>query len=432
LKTLVIVLGGIVLFGTLSNAWATTDFNAFIPINGALITPDFKFTRVVYLDYPQGGKLKDALDGKNMTITFQTGSNDSANIGLMTELNNALSATESSARITGYRLNYEAQINGGPTEASITYLIDLVPTIGSYVLYQGTATTQGGISGGGTPFILDAAWAGFNLNSPVNVSTSQYGTLEINYPISLFQKELPAVYDIIKGTPAEKILQQNLMNPSVLYQQQGLDKWDHLFDPSYIVSDANVLNYQGAKVAVTTFSTGVSSLQSGAMNVNQQDSDFTVDAPYHIRTIDQPASGTVSVQGQAQAYNVKGAPAFTTTATAAGGVSNTTAGGMSNMITYGMAGGAGMIAVIIFIWSNKKMKQTIHTVETGPIQYETRTHWADKFDAGTETMQRQEEAAAKQHQAEEDAQPDWLCFKCGFYTLKSQDHCSNCGAARPT
>lgn len=427
MKALVIILGSIVLFGAVANAWATTDFTAFIPINGALITPDFKFTRVIYLDYPQGGKLKDALDGKNMTISFQTSSNDSATAGLIAQFNNALSATESSARVTGFRLNYEAQINGGPTEASLTYLIDLVPTVGSYVLYQGTATTQGGISGGGTPYILDAAWAGFNINSPVNVPTKQYGNFEINYPISLIQKELPAVYDVVKGTPAEKILEQNLMNPSVLYQQQALDKWDHLFDPSYIVSDANVLNYKGAKVAVTTFSTGVSSLQSGAMNVNQQDADFTGDASYHIRTIDQPASGTISVEGQAQAYNVKGAPAFTTTAAAASGVSNTTAGGMSNMITYGMAGGAGGIAVIIFIWSNKKMKQTIHVVETGPIQYETRTHWADKF-SETAPAATAQETTAKQA---EDDQPDWLCFKCGFYTLKSSDHCSNCGSARP-
>ncbi|HJU14038.1 MAG TPA: hypothetical protein VJ792_06230 [Candidatus Nitrosotalea sp.] len=424
MKTLVLALGSIVFLGAIANAWATTDFNAFIPINGALITPDFKFTRVVYLDYPQGGKLKDALDGKNMTISFQTSSNDTANQGLMTQINDAISATESSARITGFRLNYQAQINGGPTEASITYFIDLVPTVGSYVLYHGTATTQAGISGGGTPFILDAAWAGFNLKTPVTLSTSQYGKMEINYPINLFQAKLPAVYDIIKGTPAEKILQQNLMDPSVLYSQQALNKWDHLFDPSYIVSDANVLNYQGTKVPVTTFSTGVSSLQSGSMNVNQQDADFTVDAPYHIRTIDQPASGTVNVEGQAQAYNVKGAPAFTTTSAAASGVSNTTAGGMSNMITYGMAGGAGGIAVIIFIWSNKKMKQTIHNVETGPIQYETRTHWADKF-AESST------SAPKAEAPKDDDQPDWLCFKCGFYTLKSSDHCSNCGAGRP-
>lgn len=417
-----LLIAGMAISGFISPVLATTDLTAYLPINGAPITPNFKFTRVVYLDYSQGGKLKDLLDGKNMTVSFTAySSNNTSAANLLSELNSAITATESSARISHLKVEYLAQINGGPSEASISYLIKLTPTVGGYVLYHGTATNVGGLMGGGTPFIMDAAWAGFNLDQSATISTTQYGNIEINYPINLIQKELPEVYSQLKGTPAEKLLQQNLINPSVLYKQQPLAKWDHLFDPSYVVSDANVLNYKGTKVAVTTFSTGVSSLQSGAMNVNQQDADFTVDAPYHIRTIDQPASGTFNVEGQAQAYNVKGAPAFTTSATTAQGVSNTTAGGMSNMITYGMAGGAGGIAVLIFLWSNKKMKTVVHDIEVGPIQYETRQHWVDKIESPKQQVD----------EVSEPEQPDWLCFKCGFYTLKSEDHCSHCGAPRP-
>ncbi|MDE1765134.1 MAG: hypothetical protein KGI27_02545 [Thaumarchaeota archaeon] len=407
----------------MSPVLATTDLNAYIPINGAPITPNFKFSHIVYLDYPQGGKLKDALDGKNMTVSFNVDSASNTSVkNLMNELSMAMTATGSSAKVTDLKLNYEAQINGGPTQASITYLINLVPTIGSYVLYQGTNNVVGAIGGGGTPYIMDAAWVGFNLDQDVKISTQQYGDLEINHPINLIQKELPAAYEVIKGTQAEKLLQQNLINPSTLYTQQPLDKWDHLFDPSYVVSDSNVLHYQGTKVAVTTFSTGVSDLQSGSMSNNQQDVDFTVDAPYHIRTIDQAASGTFSVEGHAQAYNVKGAPAFTTTVTAAAGVSNTTAGGMSGMIMYGMAGGAGGIAVLVFIWSNKKTKAVIHEINTGPLQYETRQHWADHF----------ESTSSPPVITTTQEQPDWLCFKCGYYTLNSNDRCSNCRAAKPT
>lgn len=50
------------------------------------------------------------------------------------------------------------------------------------------------------------------------------------------------------------------------------------------------------------------------------------------------------------------------------------------MMVYGMAGFAAVIAAGIFIWSNKKMKEVVTQVDTGPITYETRTHWADKFD----------------------------------------------------
>ncbi len=378
----VFTLASITLLGTMTQALATTDFNAYLPINGAPITPTFKFTRVVYLDYPQGGNLKNALDGKNMTVSFTADASNNPSVkNLMNEVTEVMNSEGSSVQLTNMNLNYVAQISGGPTEASITYLIEITPTVDKYVLYHGTAVTQSGLQGGGTPFIMDAAWVGFNLNKAATISTQQYGDLEINFPINLIQKELPSAYNVIKGTQAEKLLQQNLINPSTLYQQQSLDKWDSLFDPSYTVSDSAVLNYKGAKVAVTTFSTGVSNLQSGTMQNNQQDVDFTTDAKYHIRTIDQPASGTFNVEGHAKAYNVKGAPAFTTTVTAASNVSNTTAGGLSNMITYGFAAGAAGIAVFIFMWSNKKMKQKVYDVEVGPLRYETRQHWADKFES---------------------------------------------------
>src|SRR5574340_993656 len=150
-----LVLAGLALFGSISPALATTDFNAYLPINGALVTPNFKFTRVVYLDYPQGGKLKNALDGVNMTISFSSYSNNPSVRDLMNSMGQAMSSEGSWVQLTNMSLNYLAQISGGPTEASITYLISIAPTIGNYVLYHGTTTNVGGIMGGGTPFIMD-------------------------------------------------------------------------------------------------------------------------------------------------------------------------------------------------------------------------------------------------------------------------------------
>lgn len=412
------------LVGTLSPAFATVDFTGYIPIDGQPITPNFKFTRVVNISYPNGGKLKDALDGQNQTISFTLDNSNPSVQKLMQDMQSAMTATGSTAKITGLKLNYVAQINGHSTEASITYLIQIIPTIENYVIYKGTVTTVSGVMGGGTPYIMDAAWAGFNLNQAETISTPQNGNLEINFPINLIQKDLPNVYSMIKGTPAEKALQAPLMDASVLYTQQALANWDHLFDPSYVVSDSDVLHYKGAKVAVTTFSTGVSNLQSGTMAGSTQNIDFTADQPYKMTVIDQAASGTYNVEGTAQAYNVKGAPAFTTTLVVSGTVSTTTAGGISNMTLYGMAGGAAVIAVIVFMWSNKKMKQVVTNIDTGPVVYETRQHWADKIDSTTPAS-----APPKQ---EEEPQKDWLCFKCGYYTLNSQNTCSHCGAPRPT
>ena len=50
------------------------------------------------------------------------------------------------------------------------------------------------------------------------------------------------------------------------------------------------------------------------------------------------------------------------------------------MLVYAMAGFAAVIAAGIFWWSNKKMKQVIREIDTGPVEYETRQHWADRFD----------------------------------------------------
>ena len=55
---------------------------------------------------------------------------------------------------------------------------------------------------------------------------------------------------------------------------------------------------------------------------------------------------------------------------------------------YAMAGLGAAIGVGIFIWSNKKMKQAITNIETGPPEYETRQHWADRFDGNQKSTTR--------------------------------------------
>jgi len=124
------------------------DFTGYIPIDGQPITPNFKFTRVVNISYPNGGKLKDALDGQNQTISFTLDNSNPSVQKLMQDMQSAMTATGSTAKITGLKLNYVAQINGHSTEASITYLIQVIPTIENYVIYKGTVTTVSGVMGG--------------------------------------------------------------------------------------------------------------------------------------------------------------------------------------------------------------------------------------------------------------------------------------------
>ena len=172
------------------------------------------------------------------------------------------------------------------------------------------------------------------------------------------------------------------MDATGLFSQQSLDKWDSLFDPAYTLTETAGYGYQGQKIAVTTYSSGLSNAFSGTLKVNNVDEDFTGadGVKYHISTKEQANAGTINVDGHANPNQVQGGWTFATCAQTCAGTSNTTAGGTSTMLVYAMAGFAAVIAAGIFWWSNKKMKQVIREIDTGPVEYETRQHWADRFD----------------------------------------------------
>ncbi len=144
----------LLVFGTAAPIWATVDFNAYLPIEGTPITPEFKFTKNVSIDYSNGGKLKDALVGKNMTISFSDSSDNNTSIKSFMEDINTVFATQrkSTATISNLKVEYQVQINGDDKGATIDYLIRLIPTVNGYTLNKG---------GGDAPTVLDISWMGF-------------------------------------------------------------------------------------------------------------------------------------------------------------------------------------------------------------------------------------------------------------------------------
>ncbi|MGC1709491.1 MAG: hypothetical protein WA799_06805 [Nitrosotalea sp.] len=374
------VITGLLLFGAISPSFATVNFSATLPIAGNPVNPTYDFEKSFYIDYPAGSKLQSILQGKNMTVTLTDNStNDPAIKTFMDQINTDIASNEhSSAILTNLLVNYQLAINGYSDHASFDYKVVLTPTVTGYVLNQAS---------GDIPETFDASWMAFNANVPVTITTSQYGPIEINYPINSIQSQLPDLYNALKGTDAYGVFQQpNLMDATGLFSQQPLDKWDSLFDPAYTLSETAGYGYQGQKVAVTTFSSGVSNAFTGTLKVNNIDEDFTGSdgVKYHISTKEQADAGTINVEGHANPNQVQGGWTFATTAQAAAGISNTTAFGTSTMMVYGMAGFAGVIAVGIFWWSNRMMKQEKNRKPEqeswGPVQYEERHHWVDKFD----------------------------------------------------
>ena len=366
----------LLVFGTVAPIWATVDFNAYLPIEGTPITPEFKFTKNVEIDYPNGGKLKDALMGKNMTISFSDTSDNNTSIKSFMDAINTEFATDrkSTATISTMKVQYQVQINGDDKGATIDYLIILDPTINGYTLNKG---------GGDTPTVLDISWMGFVMKGPEVITTQQYGDLDINSPIGVIQKELPDVYNVLNGTAAETPLSVNLMDASPLVGYT-IDKWNTLFDPAYTLTETAGYGYAGQKVAVTSFAYGQSDLYQGSLKTQNVDTDFTADATYHLTVIDRASSGTIDAAGHANGYMVQDTPAISTLSQVSTGSSVQTAQGLSTTTIYAMAGFAVIIAIGVFWFSNQKMKAAMKRgVDTSPpptFQYEERKHWVDKFD----------------------------------------------------
>ncbi|CUR51459.1 exported protein of unknown function [Nitrosotalea devaniterrae] len=366
---------GLLVLGTVSPIFATVDFNAYLPMAGTPITPEFKFTKNVAIDYSGGGKLKDLLNGKNMTVSFSDTSDNNTSIKAFMENINTEFATDrkTTATISSLKLDYQVQINGDDKGATIDYKITLTPTLNGYLLSKGEGTV---------PTVFDISWMGFKMTGPVVIS-SKLGDLDINSPLGIIQNQLPDVYTVLKGTAAETTLQSNLIDASALVSYP-IEKWNSLFDPAYTLSDAVGYGYGGQKVAVTGFAYGQSDLYQGSLKPQDTDVDFTADAKYHLTVIERASSGTIDADGHANGYEVQGDPAISTTSGASTSGGTTTAQGLSTMTIYVMAGFAAVIAAGVFWFSNRKMKESLKRgVDNSPpptFQYEDRKHWADKFD----------------------------------------------------
>jgi hypothetical protein len=366
----------LLVIGTVSPILATTDFNAYLPISGNPITPQFKFTKNVAIDYSSGGKLKDLLNGKNVTYSFSSTAANNTSIKTLMESLNTILATQrkTTATFSDLKVDYQVQVNGDSQGATIDYKIVLTPTLTGYMLYK---------SNGDTPTVFDISWMGFSMTGPAVISTGNLGDLDINSPIGIIKNQLPDVYNVIKGTAAEAPLNTNLLDASALVAYP-IEKWNTLFDPAYTLSDAAGLGYNGQKVAVTSFAYGQSDLYQGSMKTVDTDVDFTADAKYHLTMVERASSGTLDADGHANGLEVQGDPAISTTTSASTNTGTATAQGLSTMTIYAMAGFAAVIAAGIFFWSNKKMKDAAKRgVDTSPaptFQYEERKHWADKFD----------------------------------------------------
>ena len=341
------------------------DLNAELSSKGMQEKPKFRFDETALVDYHNGGKLKEILDKKNITISFVIDSTNPSIQDLIASINTNLLQEKSLVKVTDLLVDYKASIAGGDSSATIDYSLTLTPTITNYVMAKDSNRT-----------VIDAAWMGISLGGPAVIKTEKYGNLNINKLASFLQKVVPDFYSQIVGTEAEKILSYSMINSSSIVEQP-ISNWQYGFDPAYILAETSAWGYHGDKVSISTYSLGQSSI-----GIQQKSTihtvDFTLDKKYQIQTIQHASSATIQIDGHADLETLGGKLAFITTPQSSFIIPPEPP--LPAQMIYAMAGFGAAIAVGIFIWSNKKMKQTVTHIDTGPIKYETRQHWADRFD----------------------------------------------------
>lgn len=305
MKTLILSIIFVILFGSTIPALASIEFDTYLPISGDPIAPNFKFSKLVTITYPSGGKLKSLLDGQNKTVSFTEYSATNPSVKkLMDDINSQLRIyTQAVTTITSLQVNYHTTVMGGSVHTDIEYTIELIPTLSNYILNKGQ---------GDSPTVLDASWVTFDEKAPIVIS-SQYGDLDVNHLIDFIKLQLPDVYNNIKGTDAETALQQNLIDSSNLLRINPLDRWDSLFDPAYSLTPTLPHNQAGIVVHVTTFATGFDSSIQKDRSTRIGGAEFVSDADYHLDITEKPDTGIFNVQGHANSYNLQGRWAFSTT-----------------------------------------------------------------------------------------------------------------------
>src|SRR6185312_4361728 len=141
------------------SAFASVNLTAYMATNGHPVTPVFKFSKTILIDYPNGSELQQELNGKNVTVEFTDDSNHNPNIRSLGQKINLDIANkrQNSSSITNLIVQYETIIHGDNKQARIDYLVTLKPTLENYVINSQSDDTT----------TLDASWMGFSIKDPV-------------------------------------------------------------------------------------------------------------------------------------------------------------------------------------------------------------------------------------------------------------------------
>jgi len=353
--TVIAFLSFFIAIGGISPVFASSQLEVTIDPNSDTAIAKMTYQRSVNIDYSDGGNLAETMYGKNNQIIFSADSSNPSVQSLISKINSYMASEGSIAQVTDLTVEYKSLMTGRTSSMSVDYTIILRPTIENFVIKAGS---------GNNPTLLDADWRGFGAVGPVVINTPTYGDVEINLPISSFEKFTPSLALSLKASDAAELLSTRLMDGDEI-KAQPIGNWHFLFDPTGIGVDASQFGFQTGSV-ISSFTMGESSLREGLIREQVHEAAFSSDKTYKVTSYESSGNASIDILGFANRDTLGNSEIFGVTPNAPEGYASTSAGEFPAFILYGMAGMAALGGVAMMFMSMRKLKKEKgHYQQTG-------------------------------------------------------------------
>lgn len=352
--TIIAFLSFFIVISGISPVFASSQLEVTIDPNSDVAYAKMVYQRSINIDYSDGGKLAE-MNGKTEKISFTAGSSNPGVQSLIANLNSYIVSQGSQAQISDLTLEYKSILTGRTTSMSVDYTVVLRPTIENFVIKQGS---------GNAPTLLDVDWRGFGAIGPVVINTPTYGDVEVNLPMSSFEKFTPSLALLLKASDAAELLSIRLMDGDEI-KAQPIGNWHFLFDPTGIGADASQYGFQTGSV-ISSFTMGESSLREGLIREQVNESTFNSDKTYQITSFESSGNASIDIIGFANRDTLGTSEIFGVTPNAPEGYASTSSGEFPAFILYGMAGMAALGGAAMMFMSRRKLaKEKGHYQQTG-------------------------------------------------------------------
>ena len=338
----------------ISPVFASSQLEVTIDPTSDTAIAKMTYQRSINIDYSDGGNLTE-MNGLSKELSFSADSSNPSVQSLISKINSYILSKNSQAQVTDLTVDYRTVMTGRSTSMSVDYTIVLHPTIQNFVIKAGS---------GNDPTLIDVDWRGFGAVGPVVISTPAYGDVEINLPISTFERFIPSLALSLKASDAAEIMSTRLMNGDEI-KEQPIGNWHFLFDPTGIGVDAAQHGFQTGSV-ISSFTMGESSLREGLIREQVREGSFNIDKTYRISSFESSGNASIDILGFANRDVLGTSEIFGVTPNAPEGYASTSSGEFPAFILYGMAGAAAAGGAAMMMISKRKLdKEKGHYEQKG-------------------------------------------------------------------